>query len=154
MALLFLVLLPLKSFSQNTKSEKDVSDCIMIMEINAKKYCVSNVSYNSSFNETPAVMEDTKVITPLKVDNTYYLTANMNRQDLSQELLDWALINPSKKQNGVIKIYNPTKTKLLKEIKFDDAALSSFSDNEDTTQQSYSTASFSFNCKKLTVKLL
>ncbi len=153
--LLIVLLTPLKSIAQAVKPEKDVSDCIIIMEVNAKKYCVSNASYSSSFNETPAVMEDVKVITPSKVEITYYLSLTMNHQDASQELLDWALINPSKKQNGIIKIYNSTKSKLLKEIKFEDAALSSFSDTEDALQQtSYASTSLSLSCKKLMVKLM
>ena len=155
MFLLFVLLTPAKSLSQAVKQEKDVNDCIIILEVNAKKYCISNASYSSSFNEIPAVMEDTKTITPSKVEITYYLSLTMNHSDVSQDLLDWALINPSKKQNGNLKIYNTTKSKLLKEIKFEDGVLTAFSDTEDALQQtSYAATSLSINCKKLVVKLL
>ncbi len=154
-AVLFILLTPLLSIAQSIKPDKDVTDCIIVMEINSKKYCISNASYSSSFNETPAIMEDAKVISPAKVEITYYLSITMNHLDVSQDLLDWALINPSKKQSGSLKIYNTTKSKLLKEIKFEEATLSSFSDTEDALQQtSYAATSLSINCKKLVVKLL
>ena len=146
--LFFLFLANFISFAQTSKSDSDLSDATMILEMNNKKYALSNFSYTSTF--TPplpdAVQKNNEIV--------YYLTFSVLNQFLSQELLDWALVTPFKNENASVKVYNATKTKVLREIKLEGASVGSFSNSEDANQSNggaYATAMFSLNCKKLQI---
>ena len=156
--LVLTVLIPFQIFGQNSKTEKDTNDCVIIMEVNSVKYCLSSVSYSNSVSELAADIQDSKIITPAKVDMIFYVTFSMNNKDVSQYLIDWAIVNPTKRQSIVIKFYNQTKTKVLKELKMEEAYISSFNSTEDTYSTGlqgnyYSLTSFSLNCKKFELKL-
>jgi hypothetical protein len=146
-----------KSVAQQTVI--DMNECTMILEIETKRYCISNVSYSSSYNSYgayPSVSEDgsaSATSTEPATEIYYSLSINLQKGNVTQELLDWAFINPSKKAKGSIKIYNTTKTKVLKEIKFEDATLSSYSDSDDIVAANNYGSNFSLNCKKLSIKL-
>ena len=149
--LLFIVSLNSVSLAQTSKSDTDVNESVIVLEINNKKYGITNVSYSSSFiapsPETPQVANEI----------TYYMSFSILNQFMNQEIMDWAMKTPFKNESGTIKIYNATKTKVLRELKFENSSISSFSNSEDMSQTSngtYATASFSLNCKNLSLRII
>jgi Hemolysin coregulated protein Hcp (TssD) len=153
-SILFIVFIlnSLSIFSQTTKKENDTTECTIILEAEGKKYCISNLSYSTA--TSPKYSEDGKKIIENSYDTTYYCSASIPTSNFNQDLADWAFSNPHKKIKCTIKVYNPGKIRVIKEVTLEDAYLSGFSDVEDSSQNnSYLTSSLSFTCKKLSVKV-
>jgi hypothetical protein len=140
------------AFSQNSKKENNVDECIIILEAEGKKYCVGNLSYG--INTAQKYDDVNKKYIENSFESTYFCSTSIPNTNYTQDLADWAFLNSQKKVNCTIKVYNPGKIKVIKEILLEEAYISGFSDMDDSNQSnSYLTETISFNCKKINVKI-